>query len=258
MVWKQERHLFLELFSNSSTFKWGGVIYFRADKHEIYGFWSDEECKMPIMVLKAKALLNVLQSIKENIQGQRVVAGVDSMALLNSWKSEVSRSRELNGFLKELFQFVLEHDLVLNLVYVGSRDNVADAPSRVLNKSDASLTRCAWDAVQRAFGGQAGHTVDLMALDSNCMTDLACQPIKHFTPFRTPNTAGVNVFSQEIEQGENCYVFPPFSLSAPVISFIRESELQCTVIVPESDVTPIWQPHFVSRIKDALLIGSKG
>ena len=40
MVWKQERHLYLEIFSDASTFKWGGVIFWQAnEKHEIYDFW---------------------------------------------------------------------------------------------------------------------------------------------------------------------------------------------------------------------------
>ena len=205
--------MYLEIFFDASTFKWGGVICWQAtEKHEIYDFWSIDERKLPIMVLEAKALFNVLRSITDRIQGNRVDAGVDSMALLNSWKNEGCKSRELIVVLKELFQFVLEQDLVLNLFYVKSRDNVADEPSRALNKSDASLSYQVWYALQTTFGGPTGHTVDLMSLDSNCMPDYSGQPLKHFTPFRIPSSAGVNIFSQQISQEENCYVFPPFGL----------------------------------------------
>lgn len=177
MVWKQEKHLFIELFSDSSIFKWGGVIQFDSGRHEIYDFWTEEERKMPIMVLEAKALLNVLRSVKDSIFGRRVDSGVDNLALLNGWKNDGTRSRELNKVLKDIFDFVLEHDIILNLVYVKSAENVADAP--------------------------------------------------------------------------------PFSLIAPVISFIEEGGFNCTIIVPASDITPVWQPNVADRIKDALLVGAK-
>lgn len=111
------------------------------------------------------------------------------MALVNGWKNEGTRF----NVLKKIFGFVLEHDVILNLVYVKSAENVADAPSRSLNKINAFLTCNTWDAVQKAFGGGKGHTVDLMALDSNCMNDLQGKPLKHYSPFRTPGSAGIKL-----------------------------------------------------------------
>ena len=258
MVWKKERHLYLEIVSDASTFKWGGVIFFTSGKQEIYDFWGEKDKQLPIMVLEAKALLNVLISIKDQIQGQRLDAGVDNMALLNAWKNEGCKSRELNVVLKEIFELVFEGDIVLNLIFVKSSDNAADDASRVLKKSDASLSMGAWYEVQRVFGGDKGHTVDLMSLDSNCMTDIKGKPLKHFTPFRTPGTDGINVFSQDIGHHENCYVFPPFNLISPVINFIAECKINCTLIVPAFKLTQIWQLSLADMIIEAVLIGSKG
>jgi hypothetical protein len=39
------------------------------------------------------------------------------------------------------------------------------------------------------------------------MKDNKGNTLKHFTPFQTPLTAGVNVFAQAIDTHENCYVF---------------------------------------------------
>ena len=66
---------------------------------------------------------------------------------------------------------MLERDLVLNLEYVKSENNLADAPSRVLKKTDATISRKTWELIQQAFGGPKGHSLDMMALDSNCMVD---------------------------------------------------------------------------------------
>ena len=59
----------------------------------------------------------------------------------------------------------------LALQYVPSDKNPADMPSRSLSKSDATLSRRSWLIVDQLFGGMSGHTLDLMALDSNAMED---------------------------------------------------------------------------------------
>lgn len=43
-----------------------------------------------------------------------------------------------------------------------------------------------------------------------------------------------------------------------MISFIVQGDLNCTIIVPASDITPVWHPNAADRIKDALLVGAKG
>ena len=135
-----------------------------------------------------------------------------------------SRSRELNLVLKDIFDFVLGHELVLNLVFVKSKNNIADGLYRLLGKSDASPSPCTWETIQFVFGGSDGHTIDLMALDSNCMKDRHGRPLRHFTPYSTPGSSGVNLFTQQIPSEENCYVFPPFHLVLPVVNFLIENE----------------------------------
>ena len=98
----------------------------------------------------------------------------------------------------------------------------------------------------------------MMALDSYCMIDKTDKPLKHFTPFWTSGSLGVNVFSQYIDQEENYYVFLPFNLLVPIIKFINECQINCTVVVPASDLTPVWMPLVAEMTKDALLLGLKG
>ena len=114
MEWKKERHIFMELHSDASLYKWGGVIHVHPEKQEIYDFWSEEEKKFPIIVLEAMALLKVLREAKGQIKGQRVDAKVDNMSLYHAFYNEGCKSRELNGVLKDLFNFLLENDVVLN------------------------------------------------------------------------------------------------------------------------------------------------
>ena len=68
------------------------------------------------------------------------------------------------------------------------------------------LSEPAWLKVDSRFGPL---TLDMMSLDSNAQKDASGNLLKHFTPFPTPLSAGVNVFAQVIQQEENAYVFPP-------------------------------------------------
>ena len=92
-------------------------------------------------------------------------AHVDNQALIGAWNNERSKSRMLNSTLKGLFQLTLDLDIILNLHYVPSKENLADEPSRQLNKS--TLHTDIWHKIQEQLGAGTGHTIDLMSVDSN-------------------------------------------------------------------------------------------
>jgi hypothetical protein len=64
----------------------------------------------------------------------------------------------LNSTLKGLFQLTLYLDIILNLHYVPSKENLADEPSRQLNKSNATLHTDIWHKIQEQLGAGTGHT----------------------------------------------------------------------------------------------------
>ena len=78
------------------------------------------------------------------------------------------------------------------------------------------LSKHCWDIVKTEFGGLSGHNLDLMALDSNVRRDKQGTPLRHFTPYPMPGSAGVNVVNQDLSTCDgvniNAYVFPPFSM----------------------------------------------
>lgn len=51
-------------------------------------YWPEEQRHLPIMVLAAKALLHVLEALKDNVRGHRVVGFVDSKVLIEWWSKE--------------------------------------------------------------------------------------------------------------------------------------------------------------------------
>ena len=83
--------------------------------------------------------------------------------------------------------------------------------------------RC-WQTVQEEFGGENGHSSDLMALDSKVMRDKKGRALKHYAPYPTSRSAGMIVFNQDLRDCDgvevNMYVFALFSLISPLLQFL--------------------------------------
>ena len=110
------------------------------------------------------ALANTLEALPRDISNCRVDASVDSCILIGAWEGEGSKkSPELPMATKHLFSVQTGRNIQLNLTYVPSGNNEADVPSRRVSRSDSKKV---WDLVDRTFGGEDRHSVDLMALDS--------------------------------------------------------------------------------------------
>jgi hypothetical protein len=84
----------------------------------------------------------------------------------------------------------------LNLLHIPSGLNVADPPSRTLSLQDTKLAGATWATIRRHFGGQFGHSIDLMALPSNAMVDFQGSRLPFISRFPTPGCLGVNFFAQ--------------------------------------------------------------
>ena len=111
---------------------------------------------------------------------------------------------------------------------------------------DSQLQPHLWATVKRHFGGLQGHTIDLMALDSNCMLDLQGRPLPHYTPGPSPDTSGVNLFAQDLSSHDAVlarpYVFPPVVLVGPVLRFLRRHNRPCTFLALHVYPRRYWWP----------------
>lgn len=82
LVWKKERHLIVAVFTDASAYKWGGFVKLEGNDCEVGDSWENDKLSIPIMVLEAHALLNVLKSVGEKVKGCRIDANVDNQALI--------------------------------------------------------------------------------------------------------------------------------------------------------------------------------
>ena len=184
------------------------------------------------------------------------------MVVLHAWSGRGPRSRKLTQISQLIFQFLVDRNMSLEMSFVPSHLNEADWFSRRLSRSDAMLSPRSWEIVQRSFGGINGHDLDLMSLDSNVQRDWSGNPLKHFTPYPTPGSSGVNVFNQDLSACDgnrvNAYVFPPFALIGPLLRFLISVDAVVTVVVPLMSPFPGWWPLLNAVSSNNVLVAEKG
>lgn len=250
--WRKERHLQIKLATDASLYKWGAVV----EEQEVLGDFFVSGDDRPIHVKEAEAVEKTLVSLSGKIKDHRVDVLVDNQVVIASWEKGGSRSSDLNDVFKSIFHVCQTMNIDLHLLYIPSKCNPADIQSRILSFQDTMLSPQAWLLVQKRFGP---HTVDLMALDSNAMVDDGGKPLRHFTPCSTPKSSGVNLFAQNVTDELNPYVFPPFCLISPVLSFLVEQKPKCcTFVFPALSPLPCWWPTLWSMVNDVLVLGRQG
>lgn len=255
LPWKSERHLAVTLFTDASMGAWGGVLTRDGVRHEIRDYFVGEASH--INVLEAKALWFVLSSFKGLLKDARVDVFTDNKVLLHAWNNDGCKSSEINNILKDILTCSREFNFTLQLDYRQSKENPADFPSRVCSDLDCTLTDEAWGLVERLYGP---HSFDLMALDSNCRRDSGGNLLPHYTPWDTPFSSGVNVFSQPIASDGNLYVFPPFVLIGPLLRFLLDLQkpIRFTIVVPDRRPRAFWWALLSSIAIDRCCIGRRG
>ncbi|KAK6175833.1 hypothetical protein SNE40_014216 [Patella caerulea] len=238
LLWRPEFHKTIDMATDSSQFRYGAVVKLGNSEINLGDYWPEGDNR-PIHLKEADAVLKSLQSLDVSLRNSRVDVSVDNMAVISVWGNHGGRDTRLNSIIKEIFNCVVTLNMDLHMKFVPSSLNLADGESRILNASDTMLSSKSWLEVESIYGP---HSVDLMALDSNTMTLSDGTPLRHFTPTFSPLSSGVNVFCQTLESESNPYVFPPYGMIFPILCFLEQQHVECTVVVPQIRPLPIWWP----------------
>ena len=175
--WLLETHHQVKLCSDASSFSWGCVVGPDTFSATIRDYWPFDQSHLHINVKEAWALANALDAFSGSLRDSWVDVYTDSQVLISSWRCQGAKSPDLVVALKRIFSIISSCNIHLNLFYIPSAANPADAPSHVLLLQDSKLSPFAWGQVQARFGGQFGHSADLMALPSNLQCALDGSPV---------------------------------------------------------------------------------
>ena len=115
---------------------------------------------------------------------------------------------------------------------------------------------------RRNLGGDKGHSCDLIPLDSNALKDRMGNSLPHFTPVPSPDSAGVNLFAQDLSQhGDTMsrpYVFPPSILVGPVLKILEKYGKPFTLVVIDTYPRKYWWPIVTGKAVKAQKLASMG
>lgn len=101
------------------------------------------------------------------------------------------------------------------------------------------------------------HSVDLISFDSNVMRSTDSKALKHFIPSHTPLSLGVNLFCQNVWGEGILYVYTPFAMIFPVLKFLEEQGVACTVVVRKINPLLLWWPKLEINSVGSVCLGLK-
>ncbi|KAI8494109.1 hypothetical protein Bbelb_284560 [Branchiostoma belcheri] len=196
--WRAEKREVVTLSSDASGFRWGGS--WTTEEHSVQcgDYWQQRERQNIIAVKETEALRRVLLSAEALVRNKKVDARVDNMNLIAAWHNQGGRSIDLSRAIVKLWETVMEYNVDLNLIFVPSKENEADAPSRRVSGSDVKLHEELFQRIDEELGGPSGFDTDLMALPSNVQTGRDGKKLKFFSRDPAPGSCGVNVFAQNL------------------------------------------------------------
>ncbi|XP_069129670.1 uncharacterized protein [Argopecten irradians] len=252
--WRPESHKQVSMSTDASLFRYGAVVSLDGESCVVGDYFDNDDAR-PIHLKEASAVLKALESFAGSLSDSRVDLLTDNMAVLSVWENQGGRDGRLNRITKQIFEFVVERNIDLHMQYIPSCCNAADQPSRKLDFSECTLGNESWELVEKAYGP---HTIDLMALDSNVRKSPDGESLRHYTPFPTPESAGVNVYAQNLRDDENKYVFPPFGMIASLLSLFREQSVDnCTCVLPVISPVPVWWPLLQTAVVSSICVGKQ-
>ena len=225
----KQQHVTVRLSTDASGYAWGASISLPSGPLEYRDYWSSNLFEHDICAKEGLAVLFGLQSIEDQLHGRRVDVFVDNQGLALAWQGLKSRSPELVGVLRTLFSFCVDLRVSLKLSWISTDANPADAPSRVVDRSDAALS----DKLRRKIWGCYGpFSFDLMALPSNVFRSPSGRPLPFFSRFPLPSASGTDVFAQSAPEGR-LYAFPPFCVIVPLIRLFMEwGGVEVVIVLP--------------------------
>lgn len=211
---------------------------------ETAGCWApDDDSRIDLLELRAvrKALL----TLPVSWEGKNICFRIDNKVAVSYVNKGGGRICRLHREARELWSFLEEKNALATAVYVPSRDNPADALSRLLSRSGAQALDAEWKLKPDLFSAicvrfKVEPTIDWFATSLNTQ-------LPRFVSW------GYEVGATEFDAflcdwgSEIGYCFPPFCLLTRTIRKILDERATCILIHPKWFSQP-WWPDLQDRV----------
>ena len=208
-----------ELHSDASLFAWGGVLNGKALAH---GIWQQSERRHHITTLELLAVIRNVKAFLPRLKNKRVLLHEDNQAVVYIIRERTSRSPVIMAYMWKLWAILDLNQIDMQVQYVKSELNPADAPSRLNGANEWKLSPAVFQEFQQLY---SQSTIDRFASSHNhLLPRYNCQ-------FADPSAEAVNAMTQDW-RGEDNWIHPPVDLLPDVALKLRLQPCQATVVAP--------------------------
>ena len=207
----------------------------------------------PIHCKEAAILLLALSSYGNALDDSYLTIWCDNQSVVESWKKNGGRNLSISRHLRALIEHCEDHRIRLNIEWISTKDQLADAPSR-----NYSLANC------RLRPGLARLLVLNLRVDMDLFADPTnrLESCQFYSRYPFPESYGqdaltVRYLSPELRRGFTFYAYPPEKLARPFITQVLPLLERAVYLhhqkVSEVDIESLLKQHCDYR----MLIGTK-
>lgn len=134
------------LYTDASLSGWGAVLFINNSVHVLADSWSPHLApSRHINELEAWAIRNALQGFEHFLANSSITLFVDNTTCVTALQRGLSRNFIVNTVAGWADQFCHRLSARINVSYIASSENLADAPSRIFSSSSPSnLASASW------------------------------------------------------------------------------------------------------------------
>jgi hypothetical protein len=241
--WKKERHI--RLYTDASSFAWGAVLYLDDETRRANGAFPVHQAGLHINIKEFIAVAQALSAFRGCIPPCYLEIYVDNTAVQYSALRGSSPDELARALSRHLLQWQLYHNVTIRFHRVPSKENIADAESRlpglrggqppVLERGDHRLNPRLFHSLQSRM--QQRFTIDACANPRNTQTPRFIA--RDWWPH--PGCVAADVLSYSFPplpdgRCEFIYCNPPWTILAPVWVHFRQCRAAGALVFP-------WQPR---------------
>jgi len=210
-----------ELYVDASKTGWGAVL--NGDL-VARGSFTPAESSLMIALLEMRAVRYALQSFADLLRDRCVLLREDNTCTESVIRNACSKSAAMLAEFRQLWHLADELHVTFKVVRVASAQNLADAPSRLVDSADYQLRDVFFQQLQRRWGP---FDVDLFAAPHNALLS------RFYSAAYCPGTSGVDAFMQPWS-GQRCYGHPPTApdVLLQVAQKLQEEAVEAVMVVP--------------------------
>ena len=225
------------MWTDASDFAWGARLY-RGNLAAVnaespggvagptaHGELSAEDRKDSITVNELRAVIWSLEAFLPQLAGCSVRMMQDNQAVMFCVRKLSSKNPKLLRLIRRFWALCDLHSIRVEMDYVRSAENPADAPSRWRFSDEWRLTPAVFTAVEQQLGVK--HTIDLFASKATAQT------ARYVSRFPDGQCVAVDAFSLRSWAGEVCWVNCDWDLLDKVVQRLEEEpSARATVLCP--------------------------